>query len=155
MRETGDGEAQGRTSPARSSEEPDRIRRRFEVQTVRLEPVGIVYLWPDDGLRSRSCGRPKATESPGSIDDRHGRDRSTPATAHVYTHNLWLNYLKPVSLGLVVSPNALRAAQVELPLQSPEAQNALLDRPSRRPSPTTKTPTPRSRPASSPTSAPS
>jgi N-6 DNA Methylase len=45
----------------------------------------------------------------------------------IYTHNLWLNYLKPVSLGLVVSPNALRVAQVDLPLQSPEAQNALLD----------------------------
>jgi hypothetical protein len=27
-------------------EEPDRIRQRFAVQTVRLEPVGIVYLWP-------------------------------------------------------------------------------------------------------------
>jgi hypothetical protein len=30
-------------------EEPDRIRARFEVQTVRLEPVGIVYLWPEMG----------------------------------------------------------------------------------------------------------
>jgi len=30
-------------------EEPDRIRRRFAVQTVRLEPVGIVYLWPEKG----------------------------------------------------------------------------------------------------------
>ncbi len=30
-------------------EEPDRIRRRFEVRTVRLEPVGIVYLWPTMG----------------------------------------------------------------------------------------------------------
>jgi len=43
----------------------------------------------------------------------------------LYTHNLWLNYLKPVSLGLVFSPNALRAAQVELPLQSADAQRAL------------------------------
>jgi len=43
----------------------------------------------------------------------------------LYTHNLWLNYLKPVSLGLVFSPNALRAAQIELPLQSAEAQRAL------------------------------
>ena len=43
----------------------------------------------------------------------------------LYTHNLWLNYLKPVSLGLVFSPNALRAAQVELPLQSADAQHAL------------------------------
>src|SRR5262249_36771638 len=43
----------------------------------------------------------------------------------VYTHNLWLNYLKPVSLGLVFSPNALRAAQVELPPNAFEAQNAL------------------------------
>jgi SNF2 family DNA or RNA helicase len=31
------------------AEEPDRIRRRYEVQTVRLEPVGIVYLWPEMG----------------------------------------------------------------------------------------------------------
>ena len=30
-------------------EEPDRIRGRFAVQTVRLEPVGIVYLWPEMG----------------------------------------------------------------------------------------------------------
>jgi hypothetical protein len=30
-------------------EEPDRIRGRYTVQTVRLEPVGIVYLWPDMG----------------------------------------------------------------------------------------------------------
>ena len=43
----------------------------------------------------------------------------------LYTHNLWLNYLKPVSLGLVFSSNALRAAQIELPLQSADAQRAL------------------------------
>jgi hypothetical protein len=30
-------------------EEPDRIRGRFAVQTVRLERVGIVYLWPEMG----------------------------------------------------------------------------------------------------------
>jgi hypothetical protein len=30
-------------------EEPDRIRRRYEVRTVRLEPAGIVYLWPTMG----------------------------------------------------------------------------------------------------------
>jgi len=30
-------------------EEPDRIRGRYTVQTVRLEPVGIVYLWPEMG----------------------------------------------------------------------------------------------------------
>ena len=35
--------------PREIAEEPDRIRRRFEVQTVRLEPVGIVYLWPEMG----------------------------------------------------------------------------------------------------------
>jgi len=44
----------------------------------------------------------------------------------LYTHNLWLNYLKPVSLGLVFSTNALRTAQVELPLQAPEDQQDLL-----------------------------
>jgi len=43
----------------------------------------------------------------------------------LYTHNLWLNYLKPVSLGLVFSSNALRSAQIELPLQSADAQRAL------------------------------
>ncbi len=30
-------------------EEPDRIRGRYAVNTVRLEPVGVVYLWPDMG----------------------------------------------------------------------------------------------------------
>jgi hypothetical protein len=30
-------------------EEPDRIRGRYAVQTVRLEPAGIVYLWPEMG----------------------------------------------------------------------------------------------------------
>jgi hypothetical protein len=30
-------------------EEPDRIRGRYAVQKVRLEPVGIVYLWPEMG----------------------------------------------------------------------------------------------------------
>ena len=66
------------------------------------------------------------------------RRASTPGTATavaprgtsandrtLYTHNLWLNYLKPVSLGLVFSSNALRAAQIELPLQSADAQRAL------------------------------
>src|SRR6202522_1643878 len=43
----------------------------------------------------------------------------------ISTHNLWLNYLKPVSLGLVFSSSALRAAQIELPLQSADAQRAL------------------------------
>ena len=51
--------------------------------------------------------------------------RASPNDRTLYTHNLWLNYLKPVSLGLVFSPNALRAAQIELPLQSAEAQRAL------------------------------
>ena len=66
------------------------------------------------------------------------RRASTPGTATavaprgtsandrtLYTHNLWLNYLKPVSLGLVFSSNALRSAQIELPLQSADAQRAL------------------------------
>jgi hypothetical protein len=35
--------------PREIEEEPSHIRRRFEVQTVRLEPVGIVYLWPEMG----------------------------------------------------------------------------------------------------------
>jgi hypothetical protein len=35
--------------PREIQEEPDRIRRRYAVQTVRLEPVGIVYLWPEMG----------------------------------------------------------------------------------------------------------
>jgi hypothetical protein len=38
----------------------------------------------------------------------------------LYTHNIWLNYQKPVSLVLVFSSNALRAAQIELPLQAAE-----------------------------------
>ena len=43
----------------------------------------------------------------------------------LYTHNVWLNYLKPVALGLVFLASALRAAQIELPLDSAEAQLAL------------------------------
>ena len=35
--------------PREIQEEPDRIRQRYSVQTVRLEPVGIVYLWPEKG----------------------------------------------------------------------------------------------------------
>ena len=70
-------------------------------------------------------GRPKATRAPAaSTTARRPLDAGDRT---IYTHNLWLNYLKPVSLGLVVSPSALRVAQVDLPLQSPEAQNALLD----------------------------
>ena len=54
------------------------------------------------------------------------RPRGTAASDRtLYTHNLWLNYLKPVSLGLVFSPSALRAAQVELPPQASDAQRAL------------------------------
>src|SRR4051794_8852400 len=68
--------------------------------------------------------RPKSTRTTTSSTPAgrttDARDRT------IYTHNLWLNYLKPVSLGLVVSPSALRVAQVDLPLQSPDAQNALL-----------------------------
>ena len=26
--------------------EPDRIRRSYEVKAARVEPVGLVYLWP-------------------------------------------------------------------------------------------------------------
>jgi hypothetical protein len=56
---------------------------------------------------------------------RRATSVATSRDRTIDSHNLWLNYLKPVSLGLVVSPNALRTAQVELPLQSPEAQRAL------------------------------
>ena len=38
-----------KTSSEKSSKSPDRIRGRYAVQTVRLEPVGIVYLWPEMG----------------------------------------------------------------------------------------------------------
>src|SRR4051794_30934418 len=69
-------------------------------------------------------GRPKSTKNPAaSTTARRPLDAGDRT---IYTHNLWLNYLKPVSLGLVVSPSALRVAQVDLPLQSSEAQNALL-----------------------------
>ena len=27
--------------------EPDRIRRFYEVRAQRVEPVGLVYLWPE------------------------------------------------------------------------------------------------------------
>ena len=29
--------------------EPSRIRQFYEVRTRRVEPVGLVYLWPDTG----------------------------------------------------------------------------------------------------------
>ena len=53
--------------------------------------------------------RPKATKTPtASTTARRPLDAGDRT---IYTHNLWLNYLKPVSLGLVVSPGALRVAQ--------------------------------------------
>ncbi len=69
--------------------------------------------------------RPKSSTArpPSSRRNATGGERDNDRA--VYTHNLWLNYLKPVSLGLVFSPNALRAAQVELPLNASDAQNAL------------------------------
>jgi len=30
-------------------EEPDRLRRSYDVRASRIEPVGLVYLWPDLG----------------------------------------------------------------------------------------------------------
>ena len=35
--------------PHEKANEPQRIRERFSVQTVRLEPLGLVYLWPEMG----------------------------------------------------------------------------------------------------------
>jgi hypothetical protein len=29
--------------------EPDRIASLYEVQATRIEPVGLVYLWPENG----------------------------------------------------------------------------------------------------------
>ena len=29
--------------------EPDRIRAFYEVRARRVEPIGLVYLWPDTG----------------------------------------------------------------------------------------------------------
>ena len=29
--------------------EPDRIRAVYEVEATRMEPVGVVYLWPVTG----------------------------------------------------------------------------------------------------------
>ena len=40
-------------------------------------------------------------------------------------HNLWLNYLQPVSIGLVFSPNALRVAQFIPEYNGTSAQKAL------------------------------
>jgi hypothetical protein len=31
------------------AEEPDRIRAFYEVKAKRIEPVGLVYLWPETG----------------------------------------------------------------------------------------------------------
>ena len=62
---------------------------------------------------STSSTAPTAAPRAANVNDRT-----------LYTHNLWLNYLKPVSLGLVFSASALRAAQIELPLDSADAQRA-------------------------------
>ena len=69
--------------------------------------------------RRRSTSTVTTTRAPSAPRGNAARDRT------LYTHNLWLNYLKPVSLGLVFSPSALRAAQIELPLQASDAQRAL------------------------------
>ncbi len=66
----------------------------------------------------------RRASTPSSITASAPRGTS-PTDRTLYTHNLWLNYLKPVSLGLVFSPDALRAAQIELPLQSADAQRSL------------------------------
>ena len=59
--------------------------------------------------RRRATSTVPKTRAPSAPRGNAARDRT------LYTHNLWLNYLKPVSLGLVFSPGALRAAQIELP----------------------------------------
>ena len=69
--------------------------------------------------RRRATSTVTTTRAPSAPRGNAARDRT------LYTHNLWLNYLKPVSLGLVFSPSALRAAQIELPLQASDAQRAL------------------------------
>ena len=71
-----------------------------------------------------TVARPKSSKTP-STTVRRSTAANRDNDRAVYTHNLWLNYLKPVSLGLVFSPNALRAAQVELPPNVSEAQKAL------------------------------
>lgn len=30
------------------AQEPDRIRRTFELRTHRVEPAGAIYLWPQE-----------------------------------------------------------------------------------------------------------
>lgn len=35
--------------PAEIEEEPKRILKRYDVETSQLEPIGIVYLWPEQG----------------------------------------------------------------------------------------------------------
>jgi hypothetical protein len=34
---------------AELAEEPERLRRAYETRAHRLEPVGLVYLWPTTG----------------------------------------------------------------------------------------------------------
>jgi len=34
---------------AEATREPERIREQYEVRAVRLEPVGLVYLYPEQG----------------------------------------------------------------------------------------------------------
>ena len=81
-------------------EEPEQIIRNYEVQTSRLEPLGVVYLWP-------SRGKYKMTYDPV-----------------VKVHQEWLGFLQPV--GLVVSPTALKDAQAQLARNVIREQEILL-----------------------------
>ena len=67
--------------------EPDRIREVYQVKARRIEPVGLVYLWPVT-------------------------DKFMAQDPEQLAHQEWLGYVQPV--GLVVSVPALLAAQAHV-----------------------------------------
>ena len=70
---------------------PRRIAEIWAVRAVRVDPVGLVYLWPPEGVEA------------SSMADRE-RQRL------IFAHQEWLGFVQPV--GLVVSPPVMVDAQV-------------------------------------------
>ena len=81
--------------------EPARVREFYEVQAPRVEPIGLVYLWPRYGMRAMPAPDPNTR-----------------------AHLEWLGFIQPN--GLVVSAPALVKAGAILNRHDVEGQ-ALLD----------------------------
>ena len=102
----------------------------------RLEPFCFAL---KQALRNHIQVLESIGESKRREDRDHGKAKSIHIEHHhgdspsydqhegptLYTHNLWLNYLKPVSLGLVFSTNALPPPRSSCRSSPPDAQRAL------------------------------